>query len=111
MYNYYKGNSGVVKKVQEPERKSGRNTGQNQRQNVSHNQREYRSTAPKSQRGNPGSTRSQGSGIFDKFGELIPKTLGSLETEDIILLLILYLMYRDSGDTELLIIMGAFLFL
>lgn len=29
------------------------------------------------------------------------------ETEDIILLMILYLMYRESGDSELLIIMGA----
>ena len=39
--------------------------------------------------------------------ELLPKSLGQLETEDIILLLILYLMYRESGDSELLIIMGA----
>lgn len=39
--------------------------------------------------------------------ELLPKSLGQLETEDIILLLILYLMYRESGDKELLIIMGA----
>ena len=40
-------------------------------------------------------------------GELISGSLGDLETEDIILLLILYLMYRESGDSELLIIMGA----
>lgn len=39
--------------------------------------------------------------------ELLPKSFGQLETEDIILLLILYLMYRESGDKELLIIMGA----
>ena len=39
--------------------------------------------------------------------ELLPKSFGELETEDIILLLILYLMYRESGDSELLIIMGA----
>ena len=39
--------------------------------------------------------------------ELLPKSLGELETDDIILLLILYLMYRESGDSELLIIMGA----
>ena len=39
--------------------------------------------------------------------ELLPKTLGELETDDIILLLLLYLMYRESGDSELLIIMGA----
>lgn len=39
-------------------------------------------------------------------GEL-PKKLGELETEDLLLILILYLMYRESGDRELLIIMGA----
>ena len=39
--------------------------------------------------------------------DLLPKSFGELETEDIILLLILYLMYRESGDSELLIIMGA----
>ena len=37
--------------------------------------------------------------------EQIPRR--QLETDDIILLLILYLMYRESGDSELLIIMGA----
>ena len=30
-----------------------------------------------------------------------------LETQDLLLILILYLMYRESGDKELLIIMGA----
>lgn len=35
------------------------------------------------------------------------KSLSSLETEDLLLILILYLMYRESGDKELLIIMGA----
>lgn len=38
---------------------------------------------------------------------LFPGGFPELETEDIILLLILYLMYRESGDSELLIIMGA----
>ena len=33
--------------------------------------------------------------------------LGKLETEDLLLILILYLMYRESGDRQLLIIMGA----
>ena len=46
-------------------------------------------------------------GIGEKLTKLIPTDLGQLETEDIILLLILYLMYRESGDSELLIIMGA----
>ena len=38
---------------------------------------------------------------------LIPEKLGELETEDLLLILILYLMYRESGDKDLLIIMGA----
>ena len=38
---------------------------------------------------------------------LLPGAAGELETEDLLLLLILYLMYRESGDQELLIIMGA----
>lgn len=39
--------------------------------------------------------------------ELLPADLTDIETDDVILLLILYLMYRESGDSELLIIMGA----
>jgi hypothetical protein len=48
-------------------------------------------------------------GFFKNLGLNI--SLGSLETEDIILMLILYLMYRESGDIELLIALGAMLFL
>lgn len=54
--------------------------------------------------------RSSLPGAFTRLSGLLPEKLASLcelETEDIILLLILYLMYRESGDTELLIIMGA----
>ena len=39
--------------------------------------------------------------------EKLTKSLASVETEDLLLILILYLMYRESGDKELLIIMGA----
>ncbi len=39
--------------------------------------------------------------------DYIPRKIGELETEDLLLILILYLMYRESGDKELLIIMGA----
>ena len=34
-----------------------------------------------------------------------------LEQEDLILMLILFLLWRESGDQELLIALGAFLFL
>ena len=35
----------------------------------------------------------------------------SPDTDDLLLALILYLMYRESGDEELLLILGAMLFL
>ena len=49
------------------------------------------------------------------FGGLLPgrllSGLGELDSEDYLLLLILWLLYRESGDLELLIIMAAmFLF-
>lgn len=45
--------------------------------------------------------------VRSALSELLPMNLGDIETDDVILLLILYLMYRESGDSELLIIMGA----
>lgn len=42
---------------------------------------------------------------------LLGRITGELETEDLILLLILYLMYRESGEIELLFILGAMLLL
>ena len=45
------------------------------------------------------------------FGGLLPgrllSGLGELDSEDLLLLLILWLLYRESGDFELLIIMAA----
>ncbi|MBR3292912.1 MAG: hypothetical protein IKI69_00605 [Oscillospiraceae bacterium] len=40
---------------------------------------------------------------------LLPKLLGELETEDLILLLLCYLFYRESGDSDWLIVLGALL--
>lgn len=45
--------------------------------------------------------------FMDKLMNIIPHNLSALETEDIMLLLILYLMYKESGDEELLMIMGG----
>lgn len=44
-------------------------------------------------------------GILSKFGKL------NLEMEDLILVGVLYLLYRESGDVEFLLIAGAMLFL
>ena len=41
----------------------------------------------------------------------LPGEREPLESDDLILLLILYLMYRESGDTELLLILGGLLIL
>ena len=35
--------------------------------------------------------------------------LGALETEDLLLMAILYLLYRESGDSEWLLILGCLL--
>ena len=45
--------------------------------------------------------------IVKRIEKLVPGVKEPLDNEDMILLLILYLMYRESGDSELLIIMGA----
>lgn len=37
--------------------------------------------------------------------------LGALETEDLLLMAILYLLYRESGDSEWLLILGCLLVL
>lgn len=47
-------------------------------------------------------------GLGESIGGLLGKLkFHELELEDIMLLMILYLLYRESGDKELLIIMGA----
>ena len=38
---------------------------------------------------------------------LLPRLLGELETEDMILLLLCWLLYRESGDSDWLIVLAA----
>ena len=85
MYNRYKGNGSVPERIPEPERKMPPATASPQRKNVPQK---------------PGGFLSS-----------LPKKAAELESEDLLLVLILYLMYRESGDKELLIILGAMLFL
>ncbi len=85
MLNRYQGNTGRVVRIDDGQPKP----------------------APPPSAPRPGLMQPKPPGIFDKLTQLVPGSLGELETEDIILLLILYLMYRESGDSELLIIMGA----
>lgn len=51
-------------------------------------------------------------GIFDGLGKIFSKiTKPSFETEDLILVGVFYLLYRESGDIEFLLMAGAILFL
>jgi hypothetical protein len=86
MYNRYQGNSGRVTRVED-----GRGGG-------------ARYMPPGGAAPPP---RGPGGSLLDSLGGILPKKLEGFETEDLMLLLILYLLYRDSGDKELLIIMGA----
>ena len=90
MYNHYQGNTGRVERVEE----GGR-------------QRPPPPSAQPQHGQPPPAPPPQRPSIFDALGGILPEKLRGLETEDLLLLMILYLMYRDSGDKELLIIMGA----
>ena len=62
----------------------------------------------------PGSMRppSPLSGLSGELGRLLQRLSPmKLETDDLLLMLVLYLMYRESRDDELLFIMAAMLFL
>lgn len=89
MYNRYKGNTGKVVRVEEKRRPA---------------QPYAPAPQPYTNQQRPPRKLPLLSGSLT---QLIPNAVGELETEDVILLLILYLMYRESGDPELLIMLGA----
>lgn len=95
MYNRYQGNTGKVVRMEE----------------LSEAKPEKRESLPR-----PSVTREQPrqtekpaflGGSLSSLGSMLQNSMNGLETEDLILILILYLMYRESGDSELLIMMGA----
>ena len=85
MINRYEGNTGRVTRLPEAH--------------------DLRPPPPPPKPPHPGSAPGPLPGLDLK--RLLPGSFGDLETEDLLLLLILYLMYRESGDRELLVIMGA----
>ena len=101
-YNRYMGNGRVVRMPDAPPPPASRNAPAGQ---------------PLSQ------AKAQEPPMKKRSGSLFPEFSGGLEgllsklkkpeweTEDLLLALILYLAYRESGDKELLIILGAMLFL
>ena len=98
MYNRYQGNTGRVRRVEEGHR------GEPERSAP----QPHHSAPPPGRGKPPAPAKASGPpGLMEPVGRLLPGTREELETEDLILLLILYLMYRESGDSELLMIMGA----
>lgn len=118
MINRYQGNSGRLTHYPEPERPR-RPAPQKpapsapQRPAAKTNQHPATQTAQHPAARTPQRPQQANSGPqgllggLGELGRVLPERIGELETEDIILLLILYLMYRESGDSDLLIIMGA----
>lgn len=49
-------------------------------------------------------------GLLSNLGSGLYGRLGNLDTEDLLLLAVVYLMYRSSGDKQLLIMLAALLF-
>ena len=108
MYRHYQGNSGKSRKVAEPERVSGSFHGKKLAPVPPKPQEKKQiKAAGKNMKATPPSPLS---GLSGELGKLFGK-LGSisLETEDLLLIAVLYLMYRESGDSELLIMIGALL--
>ena len=59
----------------------------------------------------PGGALPGQAGLPRQLRRLLSNSFGDLETEDLLLLLILYLLYRESGDQDWLMTLGAMLFL
>lgn len=91
-YNLYRGNGGRAERIDDRRRENPRSRSDENR--------------PPQHRPPPPFPPSPSFAKLPILGDL-PKKLGELETEDLLLILILYLMYRESGDKEMLIIMGA----
>ena len=102
MYKRYQGNTGRVIRVEDrqmPE-KAGPGGHMPARPQPQPN-------PPPHQPQRPGPPPARQPGLMEQLGQILPNSLGDLETEDIILMLVLYLLYRESGDSELLMIMGG----
>lgn len=98
MYNRYQGNTGRVERVPdfEPPGLQG-------------DPLPGRPAAPPTGERRPPSPLS---GLSGEFGRLLHRlSPGKLETEDFLLIVILYLLYRDSGDEEFLYAIGGLLLL
>ena len=92
MYNRYQGNSGKVERIHD--------TPQPPKQSP-------KPAMVPMNRPKPPSAQA-GGGLATTFQSLMQKfSFADMETEDLLLILILYLMYKESGDKELLFILGG----
>lgn len=92
MYNRYQGNTGRVERVDDARPP----------------------TAPPAAGPAPGERRPPGplAGLSGELGRLLGRLRPArMETEDYLLLAVLYLLYRESGDAEFLYAIGAYLLL
>ena len=108
MYNRYDGNTGRYVRMPEPERPEPsalRRPPPAQRPREEPRRNE--AGPPPARRDGPYAPRRRAPEPAREPGGLLPRGI----TDALLLMLILYLMYRESGDKELLIVLGAMLLL
>lgn len=71
--------------------------------------RRSESSAPARAPGRGGSPFAGLEALLGGLGGNLNRRLGGLDSEDLLLLAVVYLMYRESGDTQLLIVLAALL--
>lgn len=101
-YNRYNAGTGRYERVPEPEDLAAGGAGE----------APGRAAAPPPARVPP--RREPEAGLERLIGALgggVGRRLGSLDSEDLLLLAVVYLMYRGSGDRQLLIVLAALLFM
>ena len=109
MYNHYQGNTGVVRRVAEPSDEARFPSREQTPQGLSAPALPRPVSAPPPVSRRPPSPLS---GLSGELGRLLSRLSPMrLETDDLLLILILYLMYRESHDEELLFILAAMFFL
>ena len=101
-YNRYNGSTGERTRVEEPAPIEPPGESPLPRESTPE-----RPPPPESEKTPPSPLLSLRSGLDGIFERLDPKRL---ETEDLLVLAILWLLYRESGDWELLIALGAYYF-
>ena len=109
MYNRYDGNTGRFVRIPEPEPPARRQQPALRNPPPPPERRPTYNPPPERSRAKYGPPPARGGGLDSLFPENISGLLGKLvpgalreglELEDLLLMLILYLMYRESGDKE-----------